>query len=189
MAKGINFTPVARDTAESMDSVVKYILGLNISPEDKVKRLAKAFNIVGSDFYLQMFEANSQVFDSMAIGTADFNEMTSQIDDLASKLVQNHNLGRETNVLVRDFYESALGKAQHEAFTNAKSLDKHPTLTRTMVGETCKWCQARAGVWTNPDDEMFRRHENCDCIFTTSGYRTRNGVLTNYKKVNQEDKE
>lgn len=182
MAKGINFSPVATDTAESMDSLVKYILNLNIAPEEKTRRLAKSFNLVGSDFYIQMFEANSYLYDSAAIGT-DFSEMSDQIERLARKIVQNDNLGRPVDRLVKDFYDSALGQAQHEAFRNAISLDKHPTLTRTMVGETCRWCQDRAGTWIDPDPELFSRHADCDCLFVTSGYNSRNGILTNYRKA------
>lgn len=181
MAKGINFSPVATDTAESMDAVVKYILNLNIKPEEKIARLIKSFNLVGSDFYIQMFDANSQLFDSTAIGT-DYGEMTDQIERLSRKIVQNYNLGRPVDRLTKDFYDSALGKAQHEAFRNAISLDKHPTLTRSMVGETCDWCKERAGVWVDPDMELFTRHADCDCLFVTSGYNSRNGILTNYNK-------
>lgn len=182
MAKGINFSPVATDTAESMDRLVKYILGLNIKPDEKIRRLSKAFNIVGSDFYVQMFEANSELFDSTAIGT-DYGDMTDQIDRLSRKIVQNYNLTRPVDTLVKDFYDSALGKAQNEAFTNALSLDRHPTLTRTMVGEkTCRWCQDRAGVFVDPDPELFTRHADCDCLFIVSGYNSRNGILDNYNK-------
>ena len=181
MAKGINFSPVATDTAESMDETVKYILNLNITPAEKVKRLNAVFNLVGSDFYVQMFDANSQLFDSTAIGT-DYFDMTEQIDHLANKLVQNYNLSRPIDTLVKDFYDSALGKAQNEAFRNALSLDRHPTLTRTMVGETCRWCKDRAGVFVDPDPELFTRHADCDCLFTVSGYNSRNGILNNYNK-------
>lgn len=181
MANGINFSVVATDTAESMDATVKYILGLNISPAEKIKRLSKVFNLIGSDFYVQMFEANSQVFDSTAIGT-DYNDMTDQIDRLSRKIVQNYNLSRPIDTLVKDFYDSVLGQAQNEAFRNAMSLDKHPTLSRSIVGETCQWCIDRAGVFVDPEPELFTRHADCDCLFVVSGYNSRNGILTNYRK-------
>lgn len=186
MANGINFSPVATDTAKSMLKVVEYILGLDISKAEKVRRLNTSFNLVGSDFYVQMFDANSQLFDSTAIGTTDYNEMAERIDGLSNKLVQNYNLGRKTNPqIVKEFYDSALGVAQNEAFKNALSLDKHPTLTRSMVGETCRWCQDRAGVFIDPDSELFTRHDNCDCLFVVSGYNSRNGILTNYRKARE----
>lgn len=184
MANGINFSPVATDTAESMDAVVRYILGLDISPDEKIRRIYNSFNLVGSDFYVQMFEANSMLFDSTAIGT-DFYNMDDQIERLARKIVQNDNLGREVDTLVKDFYDSALGSAQYEAFTNAISLHKHPTLSRTIVGETCQWCRDLQGVYTYPTDDLFRRHADCDCLFVTGGYNSRNGVLINYVKKEQ----
>lgn len=184
MSSGVNFSPVATDTAKQMMEVVDYILNLKIPKAEKVSRLAKSFNLVASDFYVQMFDANSQLFDSTAIGTTDYNEMADRIDRLSNKMVQNYNLGRKTNpTIVKEFYDTALGKAQHEAFRNAISLDRHPTLTRSMVGETCRWCQDRAGTWIDPDGELFARHDDCDCLFVVSGYNSRNGVLTNYRKA------
>lgn len=179
---GIDFSPVASDTARNMTETVKYILTLNITQEEKISRLIKVFNLVGSDFYLQMFDANSELFDSTAIKSTDFYDMVEQVERLSRKLVQNYNLDREVDTIVKDFFDSALGKAQDGAFRNAISLDKHPTLTRTIVGETCSWCVALAGVHTDPTPDMFRRHADCDCLFVTSGYASRNGILTNYNK-------
>ncbi len=178
----MDFHPVAIDTASNILPAVKYILGLDISPDDKKTRIAKVINLIGSDFYTQMFDANSQVFDSTAIGTTDYSQMTDQIENLATKLVRQNSLGRVIDPIVREFYDSALGKAQKEAFRNAISLDKHPTLTRTVVGKCCEWCDKKQGTYTYPKGEDFARHDNCDCLFTTSGYNSRNGVLNNYVK-------
>ena len=65
----INFEPVASDVAAQMSETVNYILGLNISPADKIARLSTAFNLVGSDFYVQMFGACSEGLDSMALSS------------------------------------------------------------------------------------------------------------------------
>lgn len=179
---GVDFHPVAKDTAKSMVKVVNYILGLNISDADKRTRLSRTFNLVGSDFYTQMFNANSELFDSTAIGTTDYNDMTEQIDRLTYEIVRSYNEEGDVKQLVASFYDSALGNAQNEAFRDAISLDKHPTLTRTMVGETCEWCQEKAGVHVNPEGDLFARHAHCDCLFVVSGYKSRNGILTNYRK-------
>ena len=90
----MDFHPVAIDTASSILPAVKYILGLDISPDDKESRIAKVINLIGSDFYTQMFDANSQVFDSTAIGTTDYSQMTDQINNLATKLVRQYALRR-----------------------------------------------------------------------------------------------
>jgi len=178
----MNFSATASDIGKQMTKVVNYILSLNILPEEKRARLTKAFGIVGNEFFDKMFADNSELFDSTAIGTTGFKNPEGQIERLSAKLVQNYNLGRKTDAIVVEFFDSVLGDAQKEAFDNGRSLGKVPTLTRSLVGETCSWCVARAGTFTYPDSELFARHDNCDCLFMVSGYNSRNGLLTNYRK-------
>ena len=179
----MNFSATAADIGKQMAKVVEYILGLDISPSDKKQRLIKAFGIVGNEFFGKMFADNSYLFDSEAIGTLGFQNPEGQIERLSSKLVQNYNLTRPNDAIVKEFFDSVLGDAQNEAFNNGRSLGKVPTLTRRLVGETCAWCAVRAGTFTYPDSEMFARHDNCDCLFIVEGYNSRNGVLTNYRKA------
>lgn len=181
----MNFSPTATDIADQMTEVVNYILSLDISPEDKRLRLIKAFGLVGNEFFDKMFADNSLLFDSTAIDSLGYTNPEGQVERLATKLVQNYNLGRENKEIIRGFFDSVLADAQREAFENGKSLGKVPTLTRRIVGETCTWCVSRAGTWTYPDGEMFARHDNCDCLFIVSGYNSRNGILTNYRKVSE----
>ena len=183
MANGTNFSATAKDIGKQMAKVVAYILTLNISPEDKRRRLTRAFGIVGNEFYGKMFADNSMLFDSEAIGTLGFQNPEDQVERLSTKLVQNHNLGRKNDAIVTGFFDSVLADAQNEAFNNARSLGKVPTLRRRLVGETCEWCRNRVGTFTNPDSELFARHDNCDCLFIVSGYNSRNGILTNYRKA------
>lgn len=178
----MEFSKVATDIGLQMRKVVNYILDLNISPAEKRARLKKAFTIVGDEFFNKMFTDNSRVFDSTAIKSLGYQNPGDRIEGLSAKLVQNYNLGRPNDAIIKEFYDSVLGDAQYEAFENARSLGKVPTLTRRLVGETCGWCVARAGTFTDPDDELFARHDNCDCIFIVSGYNSRNGILTNYRK-------
>ena len=178
----MDFSKVAKDVGRQMTKVVDYILGLNISPEEKRLRLIKAFGIVGNEFFDKMFTDNSQLFASTAIKSTGYKDPEGQIERLSTKLVRNYSLGRPTNEIVRGFYDSVLADAQEESFKNARSLDRHPTLTRKLVGETCGWCASRVGTFTNPIGEMFARHDNCDCLFIVRGYNSRNGLLTNYRK-------
>ena len=181
----MNFSATATDISKQMAKVVDYILNLDISPAEKKERLIKAFGIVGNEFFGKMFEDNSLLFDSTALKTLGFQNPDGQIERLSSKLVQNHNLTRPNNAIVKEFFDSVLGDAQNEAFNNGRSLGKVPTLTRTLVGETCAWCRARVGTFTYPDSELFARHDNCDCLFIVKGYNSRNGILTNYRKARQ----
>lgn len=179
----MNFSETAADIGKQMVKVVDYILSLDISPADKKARLIKAFGIVGNEFFDKMFLDNSLLFDSQAIRSLGFTNPEGQIQRLANKLVQNYNLGRKNDATVKGFFDSVLADAQHEAFENGISMGKVPTLTRSIVGETCGWCTARAGTFTYPDGELFARHDRCDCLFIVSGYNSRNGILTNYRKV------
>lgn len=181
----MEFQPVVSDTAKNVAEVVNYILSLEISPEDKKTRIFNVIYTVGEDFYYQMFNANSRVFDSEIFSARSYRELENQIERLAEKLVRNYALTRPINPVVESFYDSALGQAQIQAFRNAISIEQHPTLTRRIVGETCGWCVEMARTFTDPAPEMFSRHEHCDCLFITSGYNTRNGLLTNYKKGKQ----
>ena len=181
----MNFSEVATDIAKQMVEVVNYILGLNISPSDKRERLIRAFTIVGNEFFDKMFTDNSALFDSEAIKSLGFTNPEGQIERLSTRLVRNYNLGRKNDATVKGFFDSVLGDAQREAFDNGISLGKVPTFTRRLVGETCRWCIDRVGTFTYPDGELFARHDNCDCLFIVSGYNSRNGILTNYRKVKE----
>ena len=41
-----------------------------------------------------------------------------------------------------------------------------PKLVRRTTGKCCAWCTALAGVYDYPNvpDDVYRRHENCDCV-------------------------
>lgn len=46
-----------------------------------------------------------------------------------------------------------------------------PTITRTVVSETCDWCQSLVGTYLYEDvkatgHEVFKRHRKCDCLVT-----------------------
>lgn len=178
----MEFSGVTNDTSSRVADVVDYILRLNISPEDKISRIANVVQAVGLHFHSQMYDATSQIFDSSVMASGGIDDINGQSQRLATKIVRNYSLGRRTDELVLAYYNSILGRAESEAFDNAVSMQKHPTLTRTIVGETCSWCDSKAGTYTNPSGEDFARHDECDCLFTVSGFNSRNGLLTNYSK-------
>ncbi len=73
-------------------------------------------------------------------------------------------------------------KAQSDAVKNARESNKHPTVTRTEHGDACKWCKSMAGSFTNPSSDVFKRHGGCEGKIETKGYKSRNGLLGNYKQ-------
>lgn len=172
----MDFTIVADAVSEKAIEAVKYILRQNWSPAQKRKYLTRLYRLTGDEFYDKIFSMSSNIFDSTAISSEGFLNPDDQIERLAAKTVQNYNLTREESALVTEYYFVVMDDATKSSFKNAKSLDKHPTLTRTAHAGACKFCQSMVGVYTNPDSEAFRHHENCRCSFRYSGYGLRDGT-------------
>lgn len=82
---------------------------------------------------------------------------------------------------VRNFLMSTAAKAQGDALKTARQSGKRPTVTRTESSDACKWCQSKTGTFTDPSSEIFHRHGGCEGRIVTSGYKSRNGLLGNYK--------
>ena len=74
-------------------------------------------------------------------------------------------------------------KAQGDAMKTAKQSGKTPYMVRTEHAKACKWCKGKAGRHENPSPDMFHRHGGCEAPIETFGYKSRNGLLNNYKKV------
>lgn len=179
----MDLSGIAEDMGQETTESVEYILSLDVSPQQKKALLEKLLLAVGAAFYLKMFRDSSEVFDSTSIETLGYAGLEDQTSKLATKLLRNYALTRGVEWLGRDFFDSLLGKAEYEAFQNGKSLGKVPTLTRKLSGrENCKWCAEKAGTYTDPFGEDFARHRDCDCVFITKGFNSRNGVLKNYNK-------
>lgn len=82
---------------------------------------------------------------------------------------------------VRNFLMTSAAQAQSAALKNARQSGKRPTVTRTESSDACKWCQSKTGTFSDPSSEIFHRHGGCNGRITTSGYKSRNGLLNNYK--------
>lgn len=179
----MEFSGIVNDTSDSVKHTLDYILKLDIAPETKRELISKVLSRIGKHFGKKMFNDVSRLLGSTAIdSTIPFDE-NNQVSDLAQKIVRDSAFKLNDRPIIKEYYDVLLGRAEYSAFENAKSLEKHPTLTRTMTGrETCEWCRARTGTFTNPARELFQRHDNCDCIFKVSGYNSRNGTLKNYRK-------
>jgi len=178
----MDFRGIVEDTSSGVYDIINDVLRMDIDPQVKIDQIAAVLTQVGERFGQKMFNDVSTLFDSTAIaGTVPYND-NNQIYTLAQKIVRDNAFGLADNSILTEYLDVLLGRAEYEAFENAQSLEKHPTLTRRMRGETCEWCVLRAGTFTDPDPELFARHDNCDCLFIVSGYNSRNGVLKNYKK-------
>lgn len=180
----MDFRAVVDDIAKQSQDEINSILKMAISPEEKIIQVARLIKGVGQEFAPKLFADVSELFDSTAISSKIDINKNNQIETLSRKIVRDSAFELDDSPITKEYFDVLLGRAENAAFTNARSLNKVPTLTRIMTGrETCEWCRARTGTFTNPDIELFLRHDNCDCIFRVSGYNSRNGVLKNYRKA------
>ena len=163
------------DTSEKALEIINYILKSNWSVEEKKIRLTRFFNLTGDTFYRKIFSMSSDIFDSNALETLGFSNPDDQIERLSTKLVRDYSLGRDYRVVGEEFYYSVATSAQQEAFNNAYSLDKHPTLRRKANANCCSWCAGLEGFYIDPVGDVFAHHEKCRCSFEIRGFNTRNG--------------
>lgn len=178
----MDISAIATDISVQTLGLVKYILALNISPEEKNKYITSAIKMVGSSFHDKTYNDVVYMFGAQNMKAPAYSS-SDQVDNLTTKILREYSLGRDnTNTLIKSYYDSELAKSQDEAFGSAKSMQKHPTLTRKIVNETCGWCLEKVGTHINPQPEDFYRHSHCDCEISVSGYNTRNGTLNNYTK-------
>ena len=84
----------------------------------------------------------------------DFNNISWMLDDTIVNFTQS--VVDETVRVNADFhFESGMS----------------PTITRTVVSETCDWCESLVGTYLYEDvketgHEVFKRHRKCDCLVT-----------------------
>jgi len=171
----MEFGVVAEAVGEKARSVVDYIMKQNWTKDKKKKYLQRLFKLTGDEFYMRMFEMNSELLNSTAIKSLGYDDPDEQVERLSEKIIQNYNLTRSNTSLTTEFYYTVMSDAQIVAFRNARSLDQHPVLTRKINGETCPWCVSLAGTYIDPDYEAFRHHRGCNCSFILSGYGDRSG--------------
>lgn len=179
----MDFRAIVDEVSTLVSGEISKILKKNISPADKKALMTALFQGTGRAFADKLFADVSELFDSTAIKNVIDINYEDQIERLATKIVRDNAFQINDKRIVKEYYDVLLARSEEVAFRNARSLGKHPTLTRMMTGfETCDWCKARTGTFIEPDGELFRRHDDCDCIFIVRGYNSRNGILKNYKK-------
>lgn len=170
-------------TATIMPQVLDTMRLINnpeIDPEVRQLNHEILLREVGQAVYTKIYDMNA--FD-MEIGHTTGPGIDNRyygLAKVASASVSNGAVGVAD--YVANYLHSVIGQAQHDATKTARQTGKHPTVTRRVVGETCKWCDNVAGTFTNPTPDVFRRHSGCDCQIITEGYKSRNGELKNYVK-------
>lgn len=182
MDTGINLDVIVDDISPRLSNAIESILASGLDLTTKKNRIQLLLAGISAHFKSKTFTDASTIFDSDIAGGNFTDDESLQSLSLAVKVARNYALERDFRQLISSYLSSLLGSAKYEAFANAVSLGKHPTLTRSIVSETCDWCESKAGVHVNPTREDFKRHTDCDCRFVVTGYNTRNGEIKNYRK-------
>lgn len=185
----MDFHPIIEEISDSVNKQINSVLLLNVSPDEKVRQISLILGTVGRNFGEKMFADVSFGLDSEAIqSVVDWN-INDQVQVLALKIVSDNALGKNDFEIIREYFNTVLARAEEQAVKNAKSLEKVPTLTRTMTGwETCEWCRKLVGTYTADSfsdipQEAFQRHDGCDCKIVLSGGKIRKRTYNGYKKV------
>ena len=151
-----------------------------IAPDVRQLYHETLFRAVGDAIYVKVYDMNAFDMEIPHTKGAGIDNRYYGMAKTASDSVSTGSLGLDEQT--QNFLASMSSMAQDHAFTNASQSGKHPTVTRSLTGrENCKWCDSLAGKYTDPSPDVFRRHSNCDCKITTAGYKSRNGLLDNYK--------
>jgi len=165
---------------EKVMAAMALINNPEIDPEVRQRNQEILFNEVGAAVYAKVYDMNAFDYEIEHTTGPGVDDRHFGMAKIASYSVATGALGLAD--YVRNFIDGSIAKAQHDATTNARDSGKHPTVRRSVNGETCKWCNSLAGTYTNPPNEVFRRHRGCDCSIVTEGFRSRNGQLGNYVK-------
>lgn len=151
-----------------------------IDPETRQLNQEILFRTVGRSVYAKIFDMNAFDFDIPFAAGPGIEDRYFGLAKVASYSVSTGDQGLDG--YVKSYIDNTIAMAQRDAMTNAIQNNQHPTVVRSIVKETCAWCVARAGTYTNADPEVFIRHTDCDCRIETFGYKSRNGLLNNYVK-------
>ena len=151
-----------------------------IAPEVRQLNQEILFRTVGSAIYEKVYHMNAFDFEIPNSVGPGIDDRYYGLAKVSSASVSAGTVGLEE--YVKGYLDHAATSAQQAAVKNARQSGKHPRVIRTTNGKTCKWCQDKAGEYSDPPSDVFRRHGACDCNIRTEGFKSRNGELGNYVK-------
>ena len=151
-----------------------------IVPEVRRRNQEILFQEVGSAVYAKTYDMNAFDMNIEYTKGAGLDNRHYGMAKVASDSISN---GTEIDAIISSYLVDTAAKAQGDAFKIALEAGESQTMERSTTGAiTCAWCRGKAGKYTDPGPDAFYRHASCDCLIYTSGYKSRNGLLDNYKK-------
>lgn len=176
----MNYADLNNSIIQQVLDTLAVINNPEITPSVRQLNQEILFREVGTAVYNKVYDMNAFDFEIPHTQGPGIDERYYGLAKVTSDSISTGKLGIDE--YVRNFLDNIAGKAQKDAFKNAAQSGKRPTVTRRIVGETCKWCRSLEGTYVDPDPEVFARHGSCDCEIITEGYNSRNGLLNNYVK-------
>lgn len=174
----MDYSKLNRTIQDKVMAAVKIINNPEIDPEIRQLNQEILFREVGAAVYSKVYDMNAFDMEIEHTTGPGMDDRYYGLAKVASASVSAGTLGLAE--YVKNFLDHAASKAQHDAMQTAKQSGKHPVVIRTTNGKTCKWCQSLAGEYTRPSADVFKHHGACDCNIRTEGFKSRNGLLSNY---------
>lgn len=175
----MNYSELASKLTPRVMSAIAIINNPEIAPEVRQLNQEILLREVGKSVYDKIYNMNAFDYDIMHTKGAGIDDRYYGLAKVASNSVSNGTKGLEE--YIENYLSSTAAKAQRDSFRVAQQSKKFPTVKRTENGDACKWCRSMAGTYTNPSSDVFKRHGGCSGKIVTEGYKTRNGLLNNYK--------
>lgn len=178
----MNYDALSYTILPELKAEIATINNPEIDPETRRYNLEIVLREVGEQVYNVIYDMNA--FD-MDIDYTNGKTINDAYYGLAKNISDSISTGGKTAIdaQIEEWLSNQILKAQYDAFWNARDYEKHPTVERIAAPGCCAWCSAVAGVFVDPDGEVFRRHDNCRCAIKTSGYKTNNGTYSGERKA------
>jgi hypothetical protein len=175
----MNYAELANQLTPKVMEAVATINNPEISPEVRQLNQEILLKEVGQTIYDKIYNMNAFDFEITHTKGPGIDDRHFGLAKVASNSVSNGTVGLEE--YIQNYLTSMASKAQQDAFKNAKQSNKFPTVKRTESAKACPWCQSKTGTFTDPPADVFKRHGGCQGKIITEGYKSRNGLLQNYK--------
>jgi hypothetical protein len=175
----MNYGALASELTPRVMQAVATINNPEVSPEVRQLNQEILLKEVGQAVYDKVYNMNAFDYEITHTKGPGIDDRRYGLAKVASNSVSNGTAGLEE--YIENYLASTAAKAQKDSFTNAQQSKKFPTVTRTESGKACAWCKSKAGTYTDPPADVFHRHGGCAGKIVTEGYKSRNGLLGNYK--------
>jgi hypothetical protein len=175
----MNYGELASKLTPRVMRAISIINNPEIVPEVRQLNQEILLREVGQSVYNKVYNMNAFDYDIINTKGSGIDDRYYGLAKVASNSVSNGTSGMEE--YIDNYLTSMAAKAQKDSFKTASQTKKFPTVSRTESVNACKWCRSLTGSFTDPSSDVFKRHGGCKGKIVTEGYKSRNGLLGNYK--------